>query len=61
MMNVTCKSCIFTEVCDEKMKDCDYYYSTEEKDDTQFIEEKRDEFYRDWFRYIGEYEDDLFF
>lgn len=40
---------------------CDNYYSIEEDDDTRLIEEGRDEFYNEWFSYIGEYNDDLFF
>ncbi len=55
----TCKLCIFTEVCDANMI-CDNYYSIEE-DDTEMIENGRDEFYSEWFSYIGEYDDDIFF
>lgn len=56
----TCKSCIFTEVCDAKMRNCNDYYSIDE-DDTQIIENGRDEFYGEWFSYIKEYDDDVFY
>lgn len=39
---------------------CDNYYSIDE-DDTLFIEEQRDEFYNEWFSYVGEFDDDIFF
>lgn len=61
-MSGTCKSCIFTEVCHEKVKYCNNYYPI---DDDRFydeeIERSKDEFYKQWFTYIGEYDDDIFF
>ncbi len=58
----TCKSCIFTEVCHAKVKDCDNYYPIDENEFyDEEIEQSKDEFYRQWFTYIGEYDDDIFF
>ena len=59
----TCKLCIFTEVCDaNNVRDCSYYYPV---DDIGYIDEmiekERNEYYKEWFSYIGEYNDDIFF
>ncbi len=42
------------------MRNCNDYYSIDE-DDTQIIENGRDEFYVEWFSYIKEYDDDVFY
>ena len=42
------------------MRNCNDYYSIDE-DDTRIIENGRNEFYNEWFIYIKEYEDDIFF
>ena len=67
-MSGTCKLCIFTEVCDaNNVKQCDNYYPTDEYGDVlddmidYQIKEKRNNYYQEWFSYIGEFNDDLFF
>jgi len=61
-MTGTCKSCIFMEVCDANMNKCDNYYS---EDDNEYmndvIENGRKEYYDEWFSYVKEYDDDIFF
>lgn len=63
-MNGTCRFCIFTEVCDANyVAECEHFYPVDEHgyEDGQVIEEERQSFYKEWFSYIGEYNDDIFF
>ena len=66
-MSGTCKLCIFTEVCDaNNVKQCDNYYPADEygyidEHIDELIEDRRTEYYREWFSYLGEYNDDNFF
>lgn len=64
MMKIRCNSCIFLDRCFEYENKCKHYSPiTDPIDDNieYVIESRRREFYDDMFRYIGEYEDDLFF
>ena len=61
MENRKCRNCIFGDMCSYKISDCSDYAPVDEFEDIGSDEESRQEFYRVWFQYIGEYDDDLFF
>lgn len=54
-----CGMCLWRDDCEFETP-CDYY--SDERDDltdeqiAQYIEERRQEFYREWTRYISQYE-----
>ena len=49
MFKPICNQCMFKDLCDEELYSCDHY--SPEEDDDAVIEERRSEFFEEWFSY----------
>ena len=57
MQHRTCGECLFFDICDHRKVCCDFYPADDNQHDVdEIIDEGRNEFYDEWFRYISEYE-----
>lgn len=57
MNELNCGACLFRDICTPKY-DCDHYFPADDPAEDEFIdtyiEEQRDVFYDEWWRYAAE-------
>lgn len=58
MNELKCGACLFRDICTPKY-DCDHYFPADDPAEDEFIdtyiEEQRDVFYDEWWRYTAEW------
>lgn len=58
MIKQTCRKCLFEDNChyDNRPPCCEYYYPANDENEIsdEYIEDRRREFYKEWFAYIRE-------